>query len=101
MFQRLVGSMKHCFRKTVGKSKLTFDELSTAITDVEGVLNSTPLSFVSTEDLKEPLTPAHFLLGRRSPSLPDSFCYGGESEGIDITYSALTEQMKHLNSTLE
>ena len=30
MFERLVGSMKR-LRKTVGKSKLTFDELSTAI----------------------------------------------------------------------
>ena len=101
MFERLVGSMKRCLRKTVGKSKLTFDELSTAITEVEGVLNSRPLSFVSTEDLEEPLTPAHFLLGRRSLSLPDSFCYGEESEDIDITSSALTKRMKHLNSTLE
>ncbi|XP_011404755.1 PREDICTED: uncharacterized protein LOC105313216 [Amphimedon queenslandica] len=101
MFERLVGSMKRCLRKTVGKSKLTFDELSTVITEVEGVLNSRPLSFVSTEDLEEPLTPAHFLLGRRSLSLPDSFCYGEESEDIDITSSALTKRMKHLNSTLE
>ena len=66
MFERLVGSMKRCLRKTVAKSKLTFDELSTAITEVEEVLNSRPLSFVSPEDLEEPLTPAHFLLGQSS-----------------------------------
>ena len=64
--------MKRCLRKIVGKSKLTFDELSTAITEVENVLNSRPLSFVSTEDLEELLTPAHFLIGHRSLSLPDS-----------------------------
>ena len=76
LFERLVGSMKRCLRKTVGKSKLTFDELSTTIIEVENVLNSRPLSFVSTEDSEEPLTPAHFLIGHRSLSLPDSFCYG-------------------------
>lgn len=100
LFERLAGSMKHCLRKIVGKSKLTFDELSTAITEVENVLNSRPLSFVSTEDSEELLTPAHFLIGHRSLSLPDSFCYGEESEEIDITSTALTKRMKHLNSTL-
>uniref|UniRef100_A0A1X7TM94 DUF5641 domain-containing protein n=1 Tax=Amphimedon queenslandica TaxID=400682 RepID=A0A1X7TM94_AMPQE len=88
MFERLVGSMKR-LRKTVGQSKLTFDELSTAITEVEGLLNSRPLSFVSTEDLEEHLTPADFLLGRRSLSLPD---YGEESEDINITSSAFTKR---------
>ena len=56
LFESLVGSMKRCLRKTVGKSKLTFDDLSTAITDVENVLNSRPLSFVSTEDSEKLLT---------------------------------------------
>lgn len=100
LFERLVGSMKRCLRKIVGKSKLTFDELSMAITEVENILNSRPLSFVSTEDSEELLTPAHFLIGHRSLSLPDSFCYGEESEEIDITSTALTKRMKHLNSTL-
>lgn len=40
------------------------DELVTATTEVEAILNSRPLSYVSTEDLKEPLTPSHLMVGR-------------------------------------
>ena len=39
--------------------------LYTAVAEEEMVLNSHPLSFVSIEDMEEPLTPSHLLIGRR------------------------------------
>ena len=63
--------MKHCLKKTIGKAKLTHDELLTVLTEVEAIINSRPLSYVSSEDLDEPLTPSH-LSGLHILSLPDS-----------------------------
>lgn len=45
--------------------KLTYDELTTLVIEVEAVVNSRPLTYVSTDDFEQPLTPAHLLTGRR------------------------------------
>ena len=55
----------------MGPAKLSYDELLTALTEVEMVLNSRPLMYVSADDFEEPLTPSHLLIGRRVMSLPD------------------------------
>ena len=71
IFEWMVRSMKRCLRKIVGPAKLSYDELLTALTEVEMVLNSRPLMYVSADDFEEPLTPSHLLIGRRVMSLPD------------------------------
>ena len=48
------------------KNSLTHDELLTLVTEVEAVLNSRPLTYVSSEDTTEPLTPSHLLVDRES-----------------------------------
>ena len=52
-FERMVQSMKRCLRKTIGKSQLSLDELTTVLVQVEAILNSRPISYVSSEDLEE------------------------------------------------
>ena len=42
----------------------------TVLVEVEATLNSRPISYVSSEDMEEPLTPSHLLMGRRLCSLP-------------------------------
>ena len=69
-FERLIQSMKRCLRKTVGKAKLTLDELNTVVVQVEAILNSRPISYVSSEDLEEPLTPSHLFTGYRLLAYP-------------------------------
>ena len=63
VFERMIKSVKHCLRKTIGRAKLTHDELLTAFTEVEVIVNSRPLSYLSKEDIEEPLTPSHLLIG--------------------------------------
>ncbi|XP_071044610.1 uncharacterized protein [Parasteatoda tepidariorum] len=70
-YERLVKSVKECLRKTLSKSLLTFEELTTILTDIESVLNQRPLSFVYSDfNEPEPLTPAHFLLPQKKIDLP-------------------------------
>lgn len=66
MFERLIRCTKRCLKKMIGRASasLTYDELSTLTTEVEAVLNSRPLTYVDSDDLKGPLTPSHL-------SLPD------------------------------
>lgn len=73
-WERLVQSVKTCLKKILGRASLNFEEMCTILTEV-AVISSRPLTFVHNEvDEPQPLTPAHFLVGKRhlchqSPSL--------------------------------
>ena len=51
-------------RKTLRNAKLDYDELHTILVEVEETLNSRPLTFVSSDDVEEPLTPFNLIYGR-------------------------------------
>ena len=102
-FERMVKSTKRCLRKIVGRAKLNYDELLTAVTEVESIINSRPLSYISSEDLVEPITPSHFLTGRRLLSFPDRLCHqqhDPDDEDYVVTHEHFTRRLKHLNSVL-
>ncbi len=98
-FKRMIKSAKRCLRKSIGKTCLTFDELLTLVTEVEGVLNSRPLTYIYSDDVTEALTPSHLLVGYRILSLPDAT----EHETHDEDYSPenLTRRASHLARTLD
>ena len=102
-FERMVKSTKRCLRKIVGRAKLNYDELLTAVTEVESIINSIPLSYISSEDLEEPITPSHFLTGRRLLSFPDRLCHqqhDPDDEDYVVTHEHFTRRLKHLNTVL-
>ncbi len=61
-------------KRIVGDVKLTFEELTTVLSQIEACLNSCPLipMLGVEEDGIEALTPGHFLIGRPLESFPDS-----------------------------
>ena len=64
--------MKTHLRRVVTHIKLTFEELTTLLTQVEACLNSRPLApLPHDDDGAEALTLGHFLIGRPLESLPD------------------------------
>eukprot|EP00102_Acyrthosiphon_pisum_P017031 XP_008188215.1 PREDICTED: uncharacterized protein LOC103310743 [Acyrthosiphon pisum] len=55
-----------------GESHLTYEELNTILIKIEAVLNSRPLTPLSSDLMDAtPLTPAHFLIGEPTCSIPE------------------------------
>ena len=70
-FERMVQSTKRCLKNMVGQASFTHDELLTAVTEIEPIINFCPLLYISAGDTEEPLTPSPLLIGRRVINLPD------------------------------
>ena len=72
IWEAAVKSLKTHLRRVTGNVRLTFEELTTVLTQIEACLNSRPLvPLPSDDDGVEVLTPGHFLIGRPIESLPD------------------------------
>ena len=78
VWEAAVKSTKYRLKRIVSTVKLTFEEMSTVLTQIEACLNSRPLvPLICDEDGFEASTPGHFLIGRPLDSLPDhslSYC---------------------------
>lgn len=73
LWEATVKGVKRHLRRVAGNTKLTFEEYSTIVTQIEACLNSRPLCpLPDSDDGIEVLTPGHFLIGRPLEALPDS-----------------------------
>ena len=92
-FERLIKSTKRCLKRTICQAKLSFNEM---------VVNSRPLSYVSTKDLEQPLTPSHLLIGHRLLSLPRVSAQEDVSDPEFVVSPSsatdLVRRLRHLNS---
>ena len=68
------------------------------LTEIESTINSRPLTFVSSEELEEPLTPSHLICGKRLCSLPDvnNELDTNEDYVEEVTTGTLTKRMKYI-----
>ena len=87
-FERMVQEVKRCLRKALRNAKLDYDELHTVLVEIESTLNSRPLTYVSSDELDEPITPSHLVVGRRVNSIP-------------IVSSAMIEEVDDIASGVE
>ena len=72
LWEAAVKSFKSHLRRVVGNVKLTFEELTPVLSQIEACLNSRPLvALPLADDGVEALTPGYFIVGRPLEALPD------------------------------
>ena len=71
LWESAVKSVKNHLKRIVSPVKLTFEEFTTILTQIEACLNSRPLIPNNSDDGIEVLTPGHFLIGKPVTALPD------------------------------
>ena len=71
MAERLVGSVKRALRKVLGSCAMSYDELTTALCEVEQQINNRPLCAVNDDNSMLPITPAEIIAGRPLTALAD------------------------------
>lgn len=64
LWERNIGSIKFHLKRTIGERVLTYEEMSTVLTQIEACLNSRPICKLNENpDELQILTPGHFLIG--------------------------------------
>ena len=94
-FERMIGTVKRCLRKVIGKAKLSEDELRIILLEVESTINSRPLTYLYEELDSEALTPSHLLYGRRLSTLPVEITSNENGNLYPKRYRYLVNKLKH------
>ena len=56
--------MKPALRKIVGSAKLNFVELHTVLVQIEKMMNTRPITYLSEQNCDKHITPSHLMYGR-------------------------------------
>ena len=82
--ERLIGIMKNCLSKVIGRALLKYEELEEVLLDVESSLNNRPLSYTE-EEFKQPVITPNLLLRGQPAHFPEENSDntdGDEPEGV-------------------
>lgn len=81
-WEREIRSLKSALRVTIGAQTVSEEVLRTVLVEIEGILNSKPLGYTSSDIADpDPVTPNCLLMGRRDTSLPQVVYEGPETLG--------------------
>ena len=81
-FEHMIGTVKRCLKKVLGIAKLSQDELSTIIAQVESTFNSGPLTYNGEELKEQVLTPLHLIIDRRISLLSENIYISLDSHDV-------------------
>ncbi len=99
-WERMIGVVKQLLRSVLGSARVNNEELETLLCDVESVVNSRPLTYVSEDpDELSPLTPNSFILSKGMSYLPDVDVV--EREQFQARYRNLQQCREELRSRFQ
>ena len=100
VYERMVQMAKRALQKSIGRKRLHLFEFTTLLAEVETVLNSRPLTYVSDELNASPLTPANLLLINPNLSLP-SYDYDVSDPNFALSVSSKQFLLQKLSVSQE
>jgi hypothetical protein len=72
LWEAAIKSTKFHIKRVIGEATLTFEEMSTLLSQIEACLNSRPISVLpNNPNEPNPLTPGHFLVGEPLVTIPE------------------------------
>ena len=91
-WERMIGSVKRCLKKVVGRTSLSFEEARTVLVEIEATLNNRPLTYLYDEEegVSYPLTPSSLIYGRTIATTPND-----KQFEIISTYQSLTRRQRY------
>ena len=101
LFEVMIRSTKRCLRKAIGRRRLTYEELTTVLIEIEAVLNSRPLTYIYEDDTEVPLTPSHLFCGRRMLDTNELPTSNEEDDVKDINRADLVRKVKNEEDVVE
>ena len=64
--------MKRSLRKILFRLTVNYEEILAIITEIEGIINCRPLTYIYNDNTEEVVTPSHLIYGRRLLSKPSN-----------------------------
>ena len=96
-WERLVQTVKRSLRKVLFRASVNYEELLTIVIEIEGIMNSRPLTYDYSDDIEEIVTPSHLLIGKRLLStFEEPF-----DDGSNVDNAVITKRMKYIRSLSE
>ena len=96
-WERLIRTVKQCLFKTLGRNTPSITEFTTFLTDIQKILNNRSLTYRSSENELDIISPNHILIGRPITSL----LFGDSDQVPEWEYHEDDDYSSILAQTLE
>ena len=77
------------------RSTVNYEETVTIVTEIEGIINCRPLTYIYNDNTEEVVTPSHLIYGRRLLSKPSN------DKPDNFNLENLTRRMKYLHTLIQ
>ena len=95
---KMVQAVKRSLHKVLFRAAVTYEELLTVVVEIEGIVNSRPLTYIYNE-IEDVITPSHLFMGKRLLSQNSENVNDDEDPQLDTV--KITKRMAYLKSLTE